>query len=566
MATLRRTQPPLRQPQKRPRSPDHAPVDSAPKRLKGSAAQRDKEPDKDKARRHTEREQQRLEFKDKYSRAFPGWKFYIDVDNMPIESASVVKQTQAKIRQLGGSIESFFSNDITHFITFTDLQQTTTTTTQDNNKENDMPRSRLRSPIKLRGQNGDDLDLLSKAKTFENTKIWPISKLNSVLDRCLDPGPTASGATAHAATSALAPQRSLSRLLQSERLHGTTERDPTQRRHDHKYFNRNTYFLLVEDLKEELAPIAIQEYVIPKGREAQNAKVPWPVLYCHPQSRGPFLQFDERERKRWEKTQRMEMEEADEREAHEKERMQRMMKRSAEAHWKACNQAGDLRRSASMNNMHRRALEEQQMVDLDGEVYDSAHPGGNVAASGNSVGITSTTGTTSTTGLALLNSLPPALRGRPEVITSRKSAILKPVAAAAAGEMGPPAVVPGRLKKSRSTNTIRLPKREEGSKPGYCESCRTKFDDFNKHVQGKRHRNFAADDGNFLELDMALARVKRITQEETRYANEEWKRKCAERYSANDDEDDEDDQLLLRAGDSSDYENSDGGMVDLDSD
>jgi len=47
--------------------------------------------------------------------------------------------------------------------------------------------------------------------------------------------------------------------------------------------------------------------------------------------------------------------------------------------------------------------------------------------------------------------------------------------------MGPPVGVPQRhavLKKSKSTTTIKLPKREEGSKPGYCESCRSKFNDF----------------------------------------------------------------------------------------
>ena len=46
--------------------------------------------------------------------------------------------------------------------------------------------------------------------------------------------------------------------------------------------------------------------------------------------------------------------------------------------------------------------------------------------------------------------------------------------------MGPP-VLPERahvLRKSKSTNTMRLPKREEGAKPGYCESCRVKFENF----------------------------------------------------------------------------------------
>jgi regulatory subunit for Cdc7p protein kinase len=47
--------------------------------------------------------------------------------------------------------------------------------------------------------------------------------------------------------------------------------------------------------------------------------------------------------------------------------------------------------------------------------------------------------------------------------------------------MPPPADIPDRvrmLRKSKSTNTLRLPKRDEKTKPGYCESCRAKFDDF----------------------------------------------------------------------------------------
>jgi regulatory subunit for Cdc7p protein kinase len=155
----------------------------------------------------------------------------------------------------------------------------------------------------------------------------------------------------------------------------------------------------------------------------------------------------------------------------------------------------------SMNNLRRRATfpathpHEDPLIDLDrdGDFRDSTNPsgflasgmgGGYMAASGNSVGITSTTGTTSNAGYALRTvKLPAALSGRmkQEVVTSRKF----PLAAAGKEQkvalMGPPTVVPERqpmLRKSRSTNTLKLPKREEGSKPGYCESCRVKFEDF----------------------------------------------------------------------------------------
>ncbi|KAJ6557186.1 Dfp1/Him1, central region-domain-containing protein [Mycena sp. CBHHK59/15] len=587
MATLRRTHPPLKQSRsisgsKRPRSPDQS-LDVLPKRLKAVAptvAHREKETDKEKARRHAEREQQRIEFKEKYRRAFPGWKFYFDIDNIHPDNTSAVKLCQVKIKQLGATIEDFFSSEITHLIS--DQPVLAEPVVPSANKENDVPRNRLKSPIKLKGGAVDDLppayDLVSKAKSFENTKVWSIPKLQSVVDRCLDVHPTYASAVPPSAT--VASQRSLSRLLQSERIHGTSERDPTQKRHDYKYFNRGTYFIMVEDVRQELATIAVQEYLIPKGRDAANAKVPWPVLHCHPQARGPFLPFDDKEKKRWEKSLRSELQQEGQRRERQQDKMLRVeaMKRKAEARLLACNQSGDLRRSASMNNMHRRATYNGMgildLVDLDGDggdVADSANasgclPGGYVAASGNSVGITSTTGTTSTAGgLSFRTStLPPSLRGRQEVLTSRKF----PSAKQREGDMGPPINVPERrppmLKKSRSTNTMRLPKREEGSKPGYCECCRVKFEDFKKHIVGRKHRKFAIDDANFLQLDYILARVKRRTIQEVEQEDSEWELKWLEPGSCDEDEE-------IRSQDEvfdespSDYDMFDGALIDLDS-
>lgn len=354
-------------------------------------------------------------------------------------------------------------------------------------------------------------DILVKKAVDFGIKIWSATKLESVLERCLISGNMPATTSHKSITTVATPpkattsqQRSLTRLLESERLHGTTtERDPTQKRHDFRYFSRASCFVLVEDMRQELATIHALEYPIAKGRDGVEHGE-WPVLHCHPQARGPFLEFDEKEKKRWEKSQRTETEKV-------REQVQKARKKQQEIKRKAQAQrnAGDLRRSVSMNNLRRRVSLPNsgypQLVDLDAEAsgcdgatdsanasgYLASGPGGYMAASGNSVGITSTTGTTSTAGASFRNlKLPAALQERiqSQVVTSRKF----PSAGTGAGErrrtqskkgtMGPPMGIPerpnGMLRKSRSTNTLRLPKREEGCKPGYCESCRIKFEDF----------------------------------------------------------------------------------------
>ena len=351
----------------------------------------------------------------------------------------------------------------------------------------------------------EDHNILAKKALGLGQKVWSAAKLESVLERLLVSGnsTTVANTPPKAATS---QQRRLTHLLESERLHGTSERDPTQKRHDFRYFSRSSCFVLVEDIRQELATIHALEYPISKGRDGVE-RAAWPVLHCHPQARSPFIQFDEKEKKRWEKSLKAE---------NEKERVQEQktirrqddLKRKAQAQRKA----GDLRRSVSVINMHRRASLPnggcEVLVDLDGDASvcerttDSANASGYLAsagtgymaASGNSVGITSTTGTTSTAGATFRNmKLPAALQERiqSQVVTSRKFTPA-PAGAAANGEkgtqlgtkgsMGPPVNIPerpsGMLRKSRSTNTLRLPKREEGCKPGYCESCRVKFEDF----------------------------------------------------------------------------------------
>jgi regulatory subunit for Cdc7p protein kinase len=342
----------------------------------------------------------------------------------------------------------------------------------------------------------NDDRLLLKAIEWK-MKIWTVSKLESVLDRCQA---TVNPELSRAATNATPPQ-TLSRLLQSERLHGTTERDPNEKRLGFHYFSKNSYFILVEDLNDEVATIHASEYPVKKGRDGKEHG-DWPVLYCHPRSRGPFIEFDRNEARRAERAERQER-------ARERGRLYRMTKlheqevqRKRRAHCLQANRAGDLRRSVSMVNLHRRMSigddgRPPEVIDLDvetGDMNESANASGYLAsgymaASGNSITITSTAGTTSTSGLSTRSAMqmPPALRERlqQQIVTSRKVGLFNNTGQRGnemdKGGMGPPAI-PERqlLRKSKSMNTMKLPKREETTKPGYCECCRMKFDDFQK--------------------------------------------------------------------------------------
>lgn len=340
-------------------------------------------------------------------------------------------------------------------------------------------------------------DLVKKAISFD-IKIWSPEKLESVLNRCNAPPACLPGASSTLKLLHGPPittrDRSLTRLLEAERIHGTTERDPTQKRNDYIYFSKSSYYVLVEDMNQELATIAALEYPAQKDQDGQE-KGSWPVLHCHPKARGPFVEYNDREERRREKAEKQEAEREWER---ERRKARLLLAEKKKREQQQSHRSGDLRRSVSMNNLQRRASFPQTgaggFIDLDADFDDEHNASANasgylasgayMAASGNSVSVTSTAGTTSTAGHSFRQSqLNSNLKGlmQQQVVTSRRASLVTTSAAKKENVMGPPPIPEKRnilLRKSRSTNTLRLPKREEGSKPGYCESCRTKFEDF----------------------------------------------------------------------------------------
>ncbi|ERS95959.1 hypothetical protein HMPREF1624_07494 [Sporothrix schenckii ATCC 58251] len=59
---------------------------------------------------------------------------------------------------------------------------------------------------------------------------------------------------------------------------------------------------------------------------------------------------------------------------------------------------------------------------------------------------------------------------------------------------------------------VQVQRRKRDPKPGYCENCQDKFDDFEDHIVSHKHRKFAEDEKNWTELDDLLGQLTRCTK------------------------------------------------------
>ncbi|CAE6431940.1 unnamed protein product [Rhizoctonia solani] len=477
------TAPPRVPNHKRARSPDpDREEDDAHKRSRGSATVHTDDKTADpRTRERLERQQQREHYRNSYLKAFPGFVFYFD----DVDQATKHRQSQI-CKALGARIEPFFSRNVTHVITSCprpriDALMAEAASNKENNpkKNQDVSRSPAKTsvPSTSRPKPSDIADasaLLAKAIAY-GIKIWETTKLTNILESITHQSRASRSATP-------STQPTLEHLLATERIHGTHERDPTARRPDYTYFPRNSYVLLVEDLTGVHATVATRDF---GPKPVGGAKPAWPVCYAHPDARGPF-------------------------EAPKPDRKERGRERERDP-----TVVSQLRRTASMSQLRgkRRTtmgdeLEPEQEVEEDPDPDRPDY----VAASGNSVAITSNVA--STTSTAVTGPTIPRLRS-----TLRFQALAKGAGGAGTSAMPPPRAI----RKAKSTNTlaVRLPPREEKKKPGYCENCRARFEDFDQHINGTKHRKFATKDSNFRELDQLLHRIRRRPIEQAEYYDED---------------------------------------------
>ncbi|KAK4699237.1 regulatory subunit for Cdc7p protein kinase, partial [Phenoliferia sp. Uapishka_3] len=477
--------------------------------------------------KHEKMEAESLAWRQKYKKAFPSFVFYFD----HIDEATTPGLTK-QVERLGSTVDNFFSKKVTHVVTTRPVPGTA-------NKENlgspgtasrqsfaatlaasasigpsrtKRPSSR-QSPVGYVGLDGKQLrpygdgreknpfidhqDILSKASEF-GLKIWRLDKIQNMLSRIHSNSPVKADPNVRR-------KMTLPSLLRDEQLFGTRERDPFVPRPDMHYFNTTlNRYLLVEDSTGEHRPIVAKEYEKPrKGHDPH-----WPVLYGGLEGRGAFYHYEGPpivHENRLRRPSPPEEDREDEGAQEEEKEAKPELLPAADVPFKghaafaARAVAPNLRRTASLNRLSTAHAPKPTAVPKNGSY---------LAASGNSQTITSTVASaTSTRGGAPV--LGGAFGNGP--LVNRRLATLN--RSTVPTRFGGQQTAPGKLKRSVSVDaglSVKAPPpREEPKKPGYCENCRLKYDDFKEHVLVRKHRKFARNPDNWIELDMLLSRIDR---------------------------------------------------------
>ncbi|GAA5988154.1 hypothetical protein JCM10908_002086 [Rhodotorula pacifica] len=503
-------------------------------------------------------QQDTQQWRQKYRKAFPSFTFYFDA----IDEATQLT-LGVQVKRLGASVDNFFSKKVTHVVTSRAIPPTssqsssTSTIGKENvdsasaNKSSQSGRARKptsRSPKIYELPNGhrvrnsestldqnpfiDSQDILTKAADF-GLKIWPFEKLQLIVDRINQVSPNKD-------KKGLQRDPSLPTLLRDEQLYGTRERDPVVPRNDMYYFPSNKMYLFVEDSTGEHRPVVIKEYDKPKKHEDPT----WPVLWGGVEGRSGFYHYDGPI-------------------VYERRQPPAPVAPAAAAAGAAGPDhdstapravAPNLRRAVSLQNVTRQQqllfaqLRRDGAAAAEREMNRRGGGGGSyIAASGNSQIITSNIA--SATSTAARSGAAQASRHGPNPFVDKRLAVLSnrnvsvsgggllgsasSASGAASGSVGGSAANASRsrvatlkqterpsagLKRSVSVDAgLNSPRfaaapavqREEVKKPGYCENCRIKYDDFSAHVRSSKHRRFALNPKNWAELDSLLEKIER---------------------------------------------------------
>ncbi|KAI5778381.1 Dfp1/Him1, central region-domain-containing protein [Geopyxis carbonaria] len=401
-------------------------------------------------------------------------------------------------------------------------------------------------------------DILLKAREY-GMKIWALDKLQRVLNGLLDipihnPSLVSAcdrnGRGVQPYDARVQPNVDLSHLLRNERLHGPTERDSNTNPRDLHHFKGP--FIYIRDVTGTTRPIIVREY--PKVPRREDGT--WPQFRSVSGGKCPFVEEKEHQRRDKDRTQ----EKARDKEvpplAKESTGLERSISSSrtqVARHKRISTQNGamdarDNQRAAMMRpapkgsqstaTVPAKRLGYRQENSIAFTATNGQNPSRYTqepAASG-----VQPSNITSAIRSQVVSSHPdqPGQRGGTSreiyglqrkvagnVLLANPNSRLNDAKKSVDGKITKKRCSdgkekPGRLeekdqivsfKVERNGENIAPNKRQvkQESRPGYCENCREKFEDFEEHTVSRKHRKFATDNKNWAELDDLLSKLHR---------------------------------------------------------
>ncbi|KAK0641111.1 Dfp1/Him1, central region-domain-containing protein [Cercophora newfieldiana] len=481
-----------------------------------------------------------------------------------------------QVAHLGARVETFFSSEITHLVTtrqipfekairddnHADAQREPPKTIDPSllNRNADLgqaapPSVRRKLLFDSKQQKARNTDVLHRAREL-GKKIWSLEKLQKILGMVLEADPYKSAVLGHDHRHGVAKEQSnLLQLLQAERVHGPSDRDPTVVTKELHYFKGP--YIYVYDIEEKMKPIMVREY--PKVADKKDGE--WPQFRVASQGRCPFVEDlePEKENRTQKRTVKATVETAipslrppevpppkpvtGKRTLTEMEDGQN---RGAPAHRRT--ESFDRINVSNPPSLDFRAGNQNAFMShakagrfLAGEPVASGVQPSNITSAIRSQMISSTTGA-----LGAKAGTSKEIHGLQRKVLQKAStpAVSQDLSSRRMAEMSHDSNTfirsasvsrsmsrkldavdedePVRRKeKVRRTVSAPIPVRQKARdpKPGYCENCQDKFDDFDDHILSRKHRKFADNNDNWAQLDALLGQLRRAP----RYGDDgEW--------------------------------------------
>ncbi|KAK5166995.1 Cdc7p-Dbf4p kinase complex regulatory subunit [Saxophila tyrrhenica] len=415
-------------------------------------------------------------------------------------------------------------------------------------------------------------DILSRAREL-GIKIWAVEKFTRIMKTILEPDNVDNGttqdirnhATVHKTASKPSKEVDLEQLLRNEKINGPADRDMTVAAQDMVSFKG--CYIYIHDMDEKTKPVMVRDY--PKPTSKEDGK--WPQFRLTPAGRCPFIE-DPAHTKKLQQMEREAAANAKAEQELAAQRRTRGASHLAPPPRPLAEREGNLRRSPRklaqppVGNMAKpleppKRLPTQRQSSAEGMpvLFGSAQQslrglprmiGGEPMASGMQQSNVTSAIRSQAISSAAISSTAPGMHRRvgdsKEVSALRRqmlerntnvpsnhsmpSSYMNDVRAAINDDNNPPP----RAAKRKAQETLgvlhedeedtydipRPPHRKppapkkrkpvlKEAKPGYCENCRDKFDDFDDHVLSRKHRKFAMTQDNWKELDDLLVQLKR---------------------------------------------------------